>query len=145
MARCSYDLQAFMEAVGSKTRTDAAIVRKQAAKSVRAAVRNAMMHSADKTEAFRSMGTYFWLLGKHRRALSWWSKSLTIGKHLNALPELGRTYFEIGRRLQEDKSKVWNLDGIGPEEWLQHARNLFEQLDLQWDFDWFSKTDSFKL
>jgi serine/threonine protein kinase/tetratricopeptide (TPR) repeat protein len=144
MARCSYDLQAFKEAVGSETRTDAAIVRKQAAKSVKLAARNAMMYSADKTAAFRSMGTYFWILGKQRKALSWWSKSLRIGKHLNALPELGRTYLEIGRRLREKKSEALNVAGMRAQECLQNARNIFEQLDLQCDLEEVEKVDSLK-
>jgi class 3 adenylate cyclase/tRNA A-37 threonylcarbamoyl transferase component Bud32/tetratricopeptide (TPR) repeat protein len=142
MARCSYDLRAFMDAIAGTSRADAAILRKQAGKSVRAAARNAMKYYADRTEAFRSTGTYFWLLGNKRRALTWWAKSLKIGKQLNALPELARTYCEIGKRLQQDKSKLRHPAVPGPEECLKNARSMFVQLDLQWDLSEIQKTES---
>ena len=133
MARCSYDLRAFSEAVGTMSRTDVALLRKQARGSVEAAVRNSMKYYADRTEAFRSAGTYFWILGKKRKAVTWWAKSLKIGKHLKALPELARTYCEIGRRLQHHAGEVRNAVIPEPEECLKLAREIFDQLDLQWD------------
>jgi len=48
---------------------------------------------------------------------------------------LSRTYFEVGKRLLEPRSKYKNLNGITAEEYLEKARTLFEEMDLQWDLD----------
>ncbi|HMA86694.1 MAG TPA: hypothetical protein VKN73_13395, partial [Desulfosalsimonadaceae bacterium] len=89
----------------------------------------------ERTESFKLMGTYYWLIGKQKKALKWWGKSATEGERLGARPDLSRTYFEIGRRLLEPKSKYKELNGITAEDYLVKARALFEEMDLQWDLD----------
>jgi len=54
---------------------------------------------------------------------------------LGARPDLSRTYFEIGKRLLEPSSKHKELNGITAEEYLEKARTMFEEMDLQWDLD----------
>ena len=49
--------------------------------------------------------------------------------------DLARTYFEIGKRLLEPDSKYKELNGITAEEYLEKARIMFEEMDLQWDLD----------
>ena len=56
-------------------------------------------------------------------------------KRLEARPELSRTYFEIGKRLLESKSGFSQLKGIKATEYLDKARVMFEEMDLQWDLD----------
>ena len=89
----------------------------------------------ERTESFKLMGTYYWLIGNQKKALKWWGKSAAEGEHLGARPDLSRTYFEIGRRLLEPKSKYKELNGITAEDYLVKARALFEEMDLQWDLD----------
>jgi hypothetical protein len=41
----------------------------------------------------------------------------------------------VGKRLLEPKSKYKELDGIKAGEYLERARVMFEDMDLQWDLD----------
>lgn len=41
----------------------------------------------------------------------------------------------VGQRLLEPISKHKELDGIKAEEYLDKARVMFEEMDLQWDLD----------
>ena len=88
-----------------------------------------------KTEALKLMGVYYWAIGKQRKAIHWWHKAISEGQRLNDRLELSRTYFEVGKRLLEPKSKHKELDGIKAEEYLEKARIMFEEMDLQWDLD----------
>ena len=88
-----------------------------------------------KTETIKLMGVYYWLIGKQRKAIKWWRKAIQEGTRLNDRLELSRTYYEVGKRLLEPKSKYKELDGIKAEEYLEKARVMFEEMDLQWDLD----------
>jgi len=39
----------------------------------------------------------------------------------------------VGKRLLEPKSKYKELDAIKAEEYLEKARTMFEEMNLQWD------------
>jgi hypothetical protein len=56
-------------------------------------------------------------------------------RRLNDLLELSRAYFEVGKRLLVPKSKYKELDGVKAEDYLEKARVMFEEMDLQWDLD----------
>ncbi|HVN72277.1 MAG TPA: hypothetical protein VMU10_09695, partial [Desulfomonilia bacterium] len=88
-----------------------------------------------KVEALKLMGLYYWLIGKQRKAKQWWRKTISEGLRLNDRLELSRTYYEVGKRLLEPKSKHKELVGIKAEEYLEKARVMFEEMDLQWDLD----------
>ena len=69
-------------------------------------------------------------------------KSIAEGQLINSRPELSRTYMEIGKRFLEDKSKYKELNGINAEEYLEKARAMFKEMDLQWDLDELDKITS---
>ncbi len=50
---------------------------------------------------------------------------------LGARPDLSRTYMEVGKRLQEQKTKYKHLNGITADEYLDKAEKLFQEMDLQ--------------
>jgi class 3 adenylate cyclase/tetratricopeptide (TPR) repeat protein len=89
----------------------------------------------DRVEAKRYMGTFRWLTGKKRDALKWWRLSVETGESFNMKPELSRTYFEIGKRLSEPDSPYRELSGISAAEYLNKAKTMFEEMDLQWDLE----------
>jgi tetratricopeptide (TPR) repeat protein len=89
----------------------------------------------DRVEAKRYMGTFYWLTGKKRDALKWWHLSIETGEAFNMKPELSRTYFEIGKRLSEPQSPYRELNGISAAEYLNKAKTMFEEMDLQWDLE----------
>ena len=80
-------------------------------------------------------GRYFWLIGKHKTAERWWKRSIEECERLGTRPDLGRTYMEIGKRFLEEKSKYKELNGVSAEEYLEKAREMFQEMDLQWDLD----------
>jgi tetratricopeptide (TPR) repeat protein len=90
---------------------------------------------SDRVEAMRHMGLYHWLTGKKYAALKWWRLSVETGEAFNMKPELSRTYFEIGKRLSEPNSPYQELNGISAAEYLNKAKTMFEEMDLQWDLE----------
>jgi tetratricopeptide (TPR) repeat protein len=91
--------------------------------------------NAVRVETMRYMGTFRWLTGKKRDALKWWRLSIDTGEAFNMKPELSRTYFEIGKRLSEPNSPYRELNGISAAEYLNKAKTMFEEMDLQWDLE----------
>jgi tetratricopeptide (TPR) repeat protein len=70
-------------------------------KIAREAVKVSRRIASDRTEAYRLMGTYYWLRGKCKKAVKWWVQSLRTGEELEAIPELTHTHAEILERLNE--------------------------------------------
>jgi hypothetical protein len=110
-------------------------LRKETGKAAREAVRVAGKVADDRVEILKCMGTYYWIIGKRRKALKWWKKGIIEGERLEALPELGRLYLEIGRRLGADKGKDQTLNGLTAGQWLDKSADLFRELDLQQDLE----------
>lgn len=88
-----------------------------------------------RTWIFRLIGEYYWLIGKQKKAIKWWDKSIQQGERLGARPDLSRTYFEIGKRLLEPQSKYKELKGINSQSYLEKARIMFEEMGLERDLD----------
>jgi hypothetical protein len=88
-----------------------------------------------KTEAFKLMGTYCWLIGKPRQARRWWEKSIHLGEQLGARPDLARTYMEVGKRLSEKASRMVELNGLRAEQYFEKAEALFQEMALTWDLE----------
>jgi class 3 adenylate cyclase/tetratricopeptide (TPR) repeat protein len=89
----------------------------------------------DRTEVYKLVGTYYWLVNNQIKALSWWVKSIKEGERLNAKLELSRVYLEIGRRLSENGSRHKTLDSISSEQYMVKARHMFEELGLDRDLE----------
>jgi hypothetical protein len=87
----------------------------------------------DRVEVKRYMGTFYWLTGKKHAALKWWRRSVETGEAFNMKPELSRAYFEIGKRLSEPDSPYKELNSISAAGYLNKAKTMFEEMDLEWD------------
>jgi tetratricopeptide (TPR) repeat protein len=135
VSRYSFDLYQLEEAIKREDKTASSKHRTDAFKVGKEALKIANKWAFIKTEALNKMGIYYWLIGKQRKAMRWWRKAIAEGQRLNNRPELSRTYFEVGKRLIEPTSKYKELDGIKAEEYLDKARTMFEDMDLQWDLD----------
>ena len=61
------------------------------------------------------------------------------GERLDTRPDLAGTYMEIGKRFLEKKSKNKELNGINAEGYIEKARTMFQDMDLQWDLDELSR------
>ena len=128
-------IQLLKNAMASNDRADISKIRSQAHKSGKKALIKLKKYAPYRTKTFTLMGEYYWLIGKQNKALKWWDKAVKKGEELGARPELSRTYFEIGKRLLEPDSKYKELNGITAEEYLDKAKIMFEEMDLQWDLD----------
>jgi len=89
----------------------------------------------DRVEVLRLLGTHSWLMGKRNKALKWWAASVGTGERLKMMLDLSRTYFEIGKRLSEPNSPYREINGISAAEYLNKAKTMFEEMDLQWDLE----------
>jgi len=123
------------ELIKTNDHREAVRIRKVFLKMSKRAVKISKKVAAYRTELFKLMGNYYWLIGKQRTALEWWKKSIFEGEQIGARLELSRTYYEVGKRLGEPKSKYNELKGIKAEDFLAKARTMFEEIDLQWDLD----------
>ncbi len=86
-------------------------------------------------DSFKMTGELYWLIDQQKTALKWWTKSIRIGKKLGAKPDLSRTYFEVGKSLLSPESKYKQLNGITAEQYLDKAKIMFEEMDLEWDLN----------
>jgi hypothetical protein len=92
-------------------------------------------YAINRTWIFRLVGEYYWLIGKQKKAIKWWDKSIQEGDRLGARPDLSRTYLEVGKRLLEPQSKYKELNGIDAQGYLEKARAMFEEMGLEQDLD----------
>ena len=129
------NLHQLAQSMNSDSAKDVAENRIDALKAGKKAVKNSRKNAFSKIETYKLMGAYYWLINKQRKALNWWRKSIIEGERLNGRLELSRTYFEVGKRLLESGSKHKSLNGMKAEEYLEKARTMFEEMDLQWDLD----------
>ena len=96
-------------------------------------------------DCFKMIGELYWLIGKQTTALKWWTKSIKIGEKLGAKPDLSRTYFEIGKSLLSPESKYKKLNGITAEQYLDRAKTMFEEMELEWDLNELGKVINYSI
>jgi class 3 adenylate cyclase/tetratricopeptide (TPR) repeat protein len=135
LAQFMLDLHLLENEIGGDSRSSVSRYTKAAFSSGKRAVRNSNKVAAHRPETFRLIGHFYWLIGKQRKALKWFDKSIKEGERLGARPDLSRTYMEVGRRLQERHSKYRELNGITATEYLDKAEVMFRDMDLQWDLE----------
>ncbi|MFZ5571657.1 MAG: adenylate/guanylate cyclase domain-containing protein [Thermodesulfobacteriota bacterium] len=87
----------------------------------------------ERTEAFRLLGDFFHLTQQDHRARNWWQRSLEEGRRLNARVELSRTYLEVGMYLSRPENSHRLQDHSAGPKFMEEARRLFRELNLQWD------------
>jgi len=87
------------------------------------------------TEAFRVKAIGCGLLKQHAKAIRYFSLSVMAGERLNHNLELSRTYFELGKFLSDPKTGKIKLNGLTGTDYLEKAKTLFQEMDLQWDLE----------
>jgi hypothetical protein len=130
------------EAVRIDDKSDISKYRNKACKSGKKVLQNNKKTPIYRTDSFRERGLYYWLINKQNKAVKLWKKAIEEGKRLGARSELARTYMEIGKRFLEEKNKYKELNGISAKEYLEKARAMFQEMDLQWDLDELDKITS---
>jgi tetratricopeptide (TPR) repeat protein len=129
------DIRLLETAILSNNKSNIPRIRKKAGKSSKKLLKNIKICSVGKLEGFRLIGSYYWLIDNQNKAVKWWKRAIEETERFGARPDLARTYMEIGKRFLEEKSKYKELNGISAEEYLEKARKMFQEMDLQWDLD----------
>jgi class 3 adenylate cyclase/tetratricopeptide (TPR) repeat protein len=142
LGRLLTHLERLKEAVHNGNRSEIRKYQRQAYRSGKQALKTSKKHALYRTWIFKSMGDYYWLMEKQRKALKWWDKTIKEGKRLGSKLDLSRTYFEVGKRLREPQSKTKELNGIDAKGYLEKARIMFQEMDLEWDLDDLKKVTS---
>jgi class 3 adenylate cyclase/tetratricopeptide (TPR) repeat protein len=137
LGRLLVHLARFKEALISGKQSRIQQCERETRISAKQAFRISKKHALYRTWILKSVGEYFWLAGKQKRALSWWDKAIEEGKSLGAKMDLSFTYFEVGKRLMESHSNHKELNRIGSRGYLEKARILFEEIGLERDLDEF--------
>jgi tetratricopeptide (TPR) repeat protein len=130
-----HDLYRLKESVREGRKRETSHYRKKANKSGKKLLKATKKVAQYRTDSYKLRGVYYWLINKQKKALRWWQRAIEEGESLDARLELSRSYFEVGKRLLEDKSEYRMLNGIKAEDYLEKARVLFEEMDLQWDLN----------
>lgn len=127
------ELQLLEDFKRSEKKADFIRCRKKTLKTAKKAIKFSRKIAADTTESFKLMGTYNWIVGRQKKAIKFWKKSIRAGEELGARLELSRTFFEIGTRLSEKTSRYKELNGITPRQYISMANELFKEMGLEWD------------
>ena len=130
-----YNLKKLEDLTLTNSTKNISMFKTSALKSAKNVIRNCRKVAADRTEAYRLVGTYYWLINKQSKAIRWWCKSIEEGKHLNARLELSRTFMTVGKCLAESGSSYKSLKNLSAEKHLKNASEMFKEMDLEWDLD----------
>jgi hypothetical protein len=88
-----------------------------------------------RTESYRLMGVYKWLINDQKSALNWWQRAIREGESLGARPQLARTYAEMGMRFSVIKGESSAPDVGKAKDFLQKANKMFRDLGLHHDLE----------
>jgi len=135
VAQFMIDIHILKKSTVSKKEPYPSKLQKKAYQSGKSAIKTLSKYAPFRTKTLRLMGEYYWLIGNQTKALKWWKRAIKKGEKLGARPDLSRTFFEIGKSFLEPGSNHKELNGITAEEYLQKARTMFEEMDLQWDLE----------
>ncbi|MCK4676658.1 MAG: hypothetical protein KAT48_00875 [Bacteroidales bacterium] len=78
-------------------------------------------------------------INKERRALKFIQDAMQTAETNGAKVDLSRIYFELGKYLSDPKTKQKQLNGLSGKDYIEKARAMFEEMDLQWDLEEYGK------
>jgi tetratricopeptide (TPR) repeat protein len=138
--RCQYLIaKSYLEISGLKTSETDLSMGKAAIKTTKDLIHDSQKVRKNLPEAYRLRAIIYSHLNKPKKALSNFDKSIKAGLSFSGNLELSRTYFEAGKFLNDPKNKKERLNGINANEYLQKAKSMFEEMDLQWDLKEYQK------
>ena len=129
--KLDFDLYRLRESIKGGNRAEVDLLKRKAFKSGRLLQKVAKKVAYHRTDSYRLMGTYYWMINEHKKALGRWHRAVQEGESLGARPQLARLYFEIGRCLLEEEGKHMTLNGLKGEVYLEKARALFEEMKIE--------------
>jgi tetratricopeptide (TPR) repeat protein len=85
------------------------------------------------TEAYLIRAKIDKFLNKQKQAFKNLQLAIQTGEKHNGRLELSRAYFETGKFLSDPNNKYKELNGQPASHYLEKAKTMFEEMDLQWD------------
>jgi class 3 adenylate cyclase/tetratricopeptide (TPR) repeat protein len=87
------------------------------------------------TEAYKLRSRIFMFQQKSGNAFKNLQLAIATGEKHNSRLELSRAYFETGKFLSDPTNKYKELNGHPASHYLDKAKTMFEEMDLQWDLE----------
>ena len=125
------DLYRLRESKKGGNRAELGALKRKAFKSSKLLQKVAQKVAYHRTDSYRLMGTYYWVINEHEKAIGRWHRAVQEGERLGARPHLARLYLEVGSFLLEEKGKQMKLDDLEGEAYLEKARTLFEEMNME--------------
>jgi len=125
-----YYLHRLEDSLRRGNREESRKCRRSALKSGKMLIKTCKRTALYRTDSYRLMGVYSWLVGDQNKALKWWHKAIREGESLGARPELARTYAEMGMRARLVKGELSEPVASEAERYLQKAETMFRDLGL---------------
>lgn len=129
-SRFDYHLRCMGDSLSTGCREETYAYRRVALKSGKILIKTCAKAAAYRTESYRLMGVYKWLIHDKKGAFKWWNKAIVEGECLDARPQVARTYAEIGTRLCRGNGETSASDVTKAKGLLQKAQTLFRDLGL---------------
>ena len=107
-------------------------LRNQLLKTCRLAVKQSAMVPNNLIESHRITANALWIIGKKKKAIKHYLKSIHVAKKVNGRLELSRTYFELGKRMLSNGS-TGSVNKRSGNEYIEEARQLFTAMNLTYD------------
>jgi len=123
------------ESIKKGSVVEVAKIKNKCVKIGKKAINNSSKVAFEQTEIYRLMGKFYQLIGKPKKAIKWFRKSIEVGERLNARLELSRTYFEVGKQLLESEFKYSPKNKMNAKDYFEKAEIMFKEMDLQWDLE----------
>jgi tetratricopeptide (TPR) repeat protein len=109
--------------------------RRNAFKAGKVLIKTCQKAALYRTDSYRLMGVYKWLVHDQESAVKWWHKAISEGESLGARPQLSRTYAEMGMRFCAINSGSSEPDTSRANAPLQRAKTMFSGLGLHHDLE----------
>jgi tetratricopeptide (TPR) repeat protein len=130
-----YYLRRLEDCLRAGHREESSKYRKKAFKSGKMLIKACQKAALYRTESYRLMGVYNWLIHDQKRAFKWWHKAMSEGESLGARPQLARTCAEMGMRLCTVKGESPGFDVSRAKESIEKAKTMFYDLGLNCDLE----------
>ena len=130
-----YHLRHLEDSLVSGYKEEASEHRRNAYKSGKMLIKTCRKAALYRTESYRLMGIYKSLIHDQKGASNLWRKAISEGEKLNALPQLSRTYAEMGARFFVINGQSSQSDVNIAKDALNKAQTMFRDLGLRHDLE----------
>jgi len=130
-----YYLRRLEDSLRAGHREESSEYRRNAFKSGKGLIKTCRKAALYRTESYRLMGVYNWLIDDQKSAFKWWHMAIREGEKLGAHPQIARTYAEMAMRFSVVKGGSSEPNVSRAKEPLLKAKTMFHDLGLHQDLE----------